>query len=399
MVRPVPASIGVSFPYGVKYQNGTIHKGVDYSNGHEGNPIYAITDGLVVHAGLNSATGWGSAYGNHMIYTTTFNGKKKWVLFGHMKEIDVKVGQKVKAGQKIGLNGGKPGAWYSGNVTGPHVHVQVCHANNYLAYEDPKPLIDSKPPVVVPPVKYEYVPVKVSYQNVAGYNAASAPGVTGFKTHIPNIAKAVIADKAEIFAVCELSNKAKPKMLPLLDSSLKGHLARVPKGSDGRWFYADPDIKIIASGVVTCAKSTWYLKDDKQAAWFVFEKDGAVGAMMVYQLAYQNGATPDHLRVMQALDFLAQFKGIVAKYKVDPENTYIGGDTNSEGLVTRGMEDHGYNTFGVNDPTFNGWSDGRNTHIDWWYRLGKASGYNVVKSKDSDHNRLRFTISLRKVAS
>lgn len=391
MVRPVPTSIGVSFPYGVKYQNGVIHKGVDFSNGHEGNPIYSIVDAVVVHVGYG---GWGPAYGNHLICTTTFAGKKKWILYGHMKEIDVKVGQKLKAGQKVGLNGGGVGHKYSGNSTGPHVHVQVGHANNYLAYEDPWPLINSKAPVALPPAKYVMIPV--DYQNVAGYNAANAPGVTGFRTHIPRIAKAVIADKAEIFAVAELSNKAKPKMLPLLDSSLKGHLARVPKGSDGRWFYAAPDIRIIASGYVTAAKSTWYAKDDKQAAWFVFEKDGARGAMMVYQLAYQDGAVPDHLRVLQALDFLAQFKSILAKYKVLPENGFIGGDTNSEGLVTRAMEDHNYSTFGPDDPTFNGWGHGHRTRIDWWYRLGKASGYKVIKSPDSDHDRLRFNIHLRK---
>lgn len=82
------------------------HTGVDYGGGI-GLPIKAAADGVVVFAGpltvRGNATiidhGWG-------IYTGYY----------HQSEIKVKVGDKVQAGQEIGIYGA------TGRVTGPHLH-------------------------------------------------------------------------------------------------------------------------------------------------------------------------------------------------------------------------------------------------------------------------------------
>lgn len=147
MSLPIAANIGVSFPYGVKYSNGVVHKGVDFSDGKEGHDVFSCLDGTVTHAAIGG--GWGPAYGRHVIIKSTWNGKALWMLYGHLKTATVTVGQKVKAGQLIGTSGGKAGASYSGNSTGPHVHIQACTANVYTAYISPWPMINySAKPVV-----------------------------------------------------------------------------------------------------------------------------------------------------------------------------------------------------------------------------------------------------------
>jgi murein DD-endopeptidase MepM/ murein hydrolase activator NlpD len=85
------------------------HKGLDIA-GRTRTPVVASADGDVVFAGdrrsLGNAVEIRHGYGVDTIY-------------GHLEEIDVKVGDKVKRGQRIGLMGN------TGRSTGPHLHYQV----------------------------------------------------------------------------------------------------------------------------------------------------------------------------------------------------------------------------------------------------------------------------------
>lgn len=87
-----------------------MHYGIDFT-APKGTPIQATGDGTVVRVENR-----GSGYGRSVIID---HGWGFQTLYGHMSRIDVKVGQKVKRGQKIGLVGS------SGTSTAPHCHYEV----------------------------------------------------------------------------------------------------------------------------------------------------------------------------------------------------------------------------------------------------------------------------------
>ncbi len=95
------------------------HQGVDFS-ARRGTPIYAPADGIVTKAG------WRSGYGkflkiNHALGFYKNKRKKVYTTtqYGHLHRIKVKLGQKVKRGQIIGLVGN------TGRSTGPHLHYEI----------------------------------------------------------------------------------------------------------------------------------------------------------------------------------------------------------------------------------------------------------------------------------
>lgn len=85
------------------------HTGIDIAN-EAGTPIYAAADGVVRHAG------WGQGYGMCEVIDHGFGYS---TLYGHMSELLVKEGAKVKRGQLIGRMGS------TGTSTGNHLHYEV----------------------------------------------------------------------------------------------------------------------------------------------------------------------------------------------------------------------------------------------------------------------------------
>ncbi|MGC8811654.1 MAG: peptidoglycan DD-metalloendopeptidase family protein [bacterium] len=85
------------------------HRGVDIS-APLGTPVVAAAAGVVVSAGWQAEMGK-SIYLDH--------GHGFATLYGHLKTIMVKAGEKVKKGQIIGTVG------MTGNSTGPHLHYEV----------------------------------------------------------------------------------------------------------------------------------------------------------------------------------------------------------------------------------------------------------------------------------
>ncbi len=74
--------------------------------------LVAIADGVVTRI-----SGCGSSYGNHIVYRTA-DGKT--VLYAHMRDKPtLKVGAKIKAGQKLGAMGN------TGNSYGAHLHIEI----------------------------------------------------------------------------------------------------------------------------------------------------------------------------------------------------------------------------------------------------------------------------------
>ncbi len=108
-----PRQDRITAPFGDRRSfNGKLqsqHYGTDI-DGETGDPIYAANDGEVV------MTRECYASGNTVIIS---HGGGLYTTYFHMSHFDVKPGDKVKQGQKLGLVG------KTGRVTGPHLHWGV----------------------------------------------------------------------------------------------------------------------------------------------------------------------------------------------------------------------------------------------------------------------------------
>ncbi|MFP3988730.1 M23 family metallopeptidase [Streptomyces sp. E11-3] len=96
------------------------HSGQDFAV-PVGTPVESVGTGTVVKAGANGA-GDGPAYGNAVVVKHS-NGR--YSQYAHLSKINVKAGQKVKAGQRIALSGN------TGNSSGPHLHFEIRTSANY----------------------------------------------------------------------------------------------------------------------------------------------------------------------------------------------------------------------------------------------------------------------------
>jgi|GEM_PF-610978 len=86
-----------------------MHPGLDLA-GATGSPIYATSNGVIESAGRNAA------YGNAIDISHGFGIVTR---YAHLSKILVKEGDKVKKGQKIGIQGS------TGRSTGAHLHYEV----------------------------------------------------------------------------------------------------------------------------------------------------------------------------------------------------------------------------------------------------------------------------------
>jgi murein DD-endopeptidase MepM/ murein hydrolase activator NlpD len=111
--KPVEGDIDMSSPFGVRmdpFLHGpAIHTGVDL-RGETGEPVHVTANGTVITAS------WQGGYGN-MVEVDHHNGFS--TRYGHLSKIEVKVGQRVRIGDIIGLIGS------TGRSTGPHLHYET----------------------------------------------------------------------------------------------------------------------------------------------------------------------------------------------------------------------------------------------------------------------------------
>ena len=109
-------------PFGEGYE---FHSGIDITAPH-GSKVLATADGVVEFAG------WYGDYGKTVIIR---HPSGYLTLYGHLSQVDVKEGQRVKAGDVVGRVGS------TGRSTGPHLHYEVIRDNKpidpskFLAWE------------------------------------------------------------------------------------------------------------------------------------------------------------------------------------------------------------------------------------------------------------------------
>ncbi len=102
------------------------HQGLDIAT-QLGNPVVATADGIVIESNSKKD------YGNYVIILHNYGYK---TIYAHLKKRLVKVGQKVKRGEVIGLVGS------TGKSTAPHLHYEVRVHNkpvnplNYILEND-----------------------------------------------------------------------------------------------------------------------------------------------------------------------------------------------------------------------------------------------------------------------
>ncbi|MFH9609842.1 M23 family metallopeptidase [Streptomyces sp. NPDC017448] len=108
------------------------HSGQDFAV-PVGTDVTAAHTGTVVKAGPNGA-GDGPAYGNAVVIKHS-NGK--YSQYAHLSQVNVKIGQHVKTGQKIALSGN------TGNSSGPHLHFEIRTTPNYGSALNPAAFLRS----------------------------------------------------------------------------------------------------------------------------------------------------------------------------------------------------------------------------------------------------------------
>lgn len=111
--RPTPANVRFTSGFGNRRDPKTgrtrMHNGVDFAAGR-GTAILATSDGVVTHAG------WRGGFGNTVIVQHAFGIE---TLYAHLSQIDVRQGQRVSRGERIG------GMGATGRATGVHLHYEV----------------------------------------------------------------------------------------------------------------------------------------------------------------------------------------------------------------------------------------------------------------------------------
>lgn len=126
-----PVPVGCRFTSGFGTRWGTLHAGADWAPpkpGQTGIPVFAVHSGTVIATG----TGYGRASDRIPYHSGRYvwldigvhGGDRMRIYYGHLASVNVKAGQKVRAGQQLGIMGA------TGNVTGIHLHLGVSVNHN-----------------------------------------------------------------------------------------------------------------------------------------------------------------------------------------------------------------------------------------------------------------------------
>lgn len=132
LAEPVQDSLNsVSSPYLDPSRSG--HNGTDFAK-PDGDPIYALADGVVAEAGP------ASGFGQWIVIDHNLDGQEFSTVYGHMWEdgVLVSAGDEVTAGDQIGEVGS------NGQSTGAHLHFEVWEPSRLRGgnHVDPMPYIE-----------------------------------------------------------------------------------------------------------------------------------------------------------------------------------------------------------------------------------------------------------------
>lgn len=137
--------VNVTYPYG---SDGSgrylLHNGLDIVE-PPGTPVLAVADGTVVVAGPDADRlyGWRCDwYGNLVVIELdqTWDGEPIFVLYGHVLDVGVAVGDRVETGAPLAVIG------TGGVATAPHLHLEVrIGENRFGATRNPALWLEPQP--------------------------------------------------------------------------------------------------------------------------------------------------------------------------------------------------------------------------------------------------------------
>lgn len=109
-----------------------VHMGTDMGV-PQGTELRATADGVISAIYVDNGSGNGVDIRTDDGYVI-----RNW----HLSEFRCTRGQRVSAGEVIGLTGGAKGTWGAGNSTGPHLHWEIRTNSNFTqtGWLDPRPL-------------------------------------------------------------------------------------------------------------------------------------------------------------------------------------------------------------------------------------------------------------------
>lgn len=140
--RPIPPphqmNIDHSYRFGSdEHGKRDTHYGVEFLNS-AGTPVVAAANGVVVVAGDDKKVKYSqfyNYYGNLIVLQHEIAGipEPVYTLYAHLSKIDVRVGDSVEMGEKIGEVGS------TGGATGSHLHFEVRYGeNDYRSARNPE---------------------------------------------------------------------------------------------------------------------------------------------------------------------------------------------------------------------------------------------------------------------
>lgn len=130
-----------------RYSNGEIHAAHDYRV-PIGTPIFAVRNGVILHVRDTiknmplSKEGKSGDPANFILQGITYKGELATVAYVHVSpNVLVKPGDRVEAGQQLGLSG------YNGHATGPHLHIAAMtkHRSDPFEYLNGIPKSEDEP--------------------------------------------------------------------------------------------------------------------------------------------------------------------------------------------------------------------------------------------------------------
>lgn len=121
---PLKGNISINSCFAQPLSKGP-HPGLDFS-ASTGTQLYAVADGTVYGSP-------GGAWGILTIKHTTSNGDVVYSIYEHMSKITVSSGQRVTAGQPVGLSGNTAPP---GGSSGPHLHFGITKDPGVYSYAD-----------------------------------------------------------------------------------------------------------------------------------------------------------------------------------------------------------------------------------------------------------------------